>query len=368
MTLTILSREDALCRIGQALRLPAPNAIDGISVSLIAQAFRRAAHILAPCPRHEVERAVLQSLTGLAADSEGPVSSTAEVLDSLIAYGDILEMRAPADDPWTISPLIVRPAPPAFVIRKNGSAIILGVAGDDISPLSGYLNERLACHGVLRTLTPDGAEDLRSFLAELGLIELSEKIWLHLPPMESTDRYRAAWAQRLSETAPVSAIEGLLVLDTRKPPSFYTGRWVEPNSVPDGMHIGRRAQRYGAPLWGLVDLFDGAPRRFLDLASRIVRERPCDIAWRLQMAIDAEAGAPQQVRLRPSDHGQILDFFSPLPSWAERRLAVLGERTEPHRSLLSFLVPAVEVDESIEFLKDYLWIASNREAGQGEPQ
>jgi hypothetical protein len=355
MTLTVISKVAALTCVTEALRFPASTA-DGISRPLIGQALRRAAHILAPCPRHELELAVRQSLKGFAADTEQLTNRTADALEALLAYGDILEMLPPADDPWTISPLIVRPAPPAFVQRKAGSMIILGVAGEEITPLSSEVNKRLAWHGVLRILAPEGSENLRAFLTELGLIELSEKTWLRLPSIESATHYRAAWTRRLTDTAPVSAIEGLQVLDTRRTPTFYSGRWVEPNRTINGVHIGRRAQRYGAPLWCLVDLAAGVPRRFLDLALRRERERPCDLAWRIQMAMDAEAGTPQRVRLRQVDHLAVLDFFSPLPAWAERKLAVVGERTAPHRSLLSYLVPQPEVDETIQFMKDYLWI------------
>jgi hypothetical protein len=355
MTLTVISEAAAFTRVTEALRFPA-YAADGVSIALIGQALRRAAHILAPCPRHELERAVRQSFKGFAADAEQLTDRTADALDALLAYGDILEMQPPADDPWTISPLIVRPAPPAFVSRRAGSMIIIGVAGEEITPLSSEVNKRLAWHGVLRILVPEGPENLRPFLTELGLIELSETTWLRLPSSESAPQYRAAWTRRLANTEPVSVVEGLQVLDIRRPPTFYFGRWVEPDSTLNGAHIGRRAQRYGAPLWCLVDLAAGVPRRFLDLALRRDRERPCDLAWRIQMAMDAYAGTPQRVRLRQVDHQVVLDFFSPLPSWAERRLAVVGERTAPHRSLLSFLIPRTEVDETIKFMKDYLWI------------
>lgn len=361
MTIAIITRDAALRRVEQGLGVSADSAAEGPSIPLIAQALRRAVHVLAPCPRHELKRAVVQSLSGLAADHEQLAASTDETLESLIAYGDLLEMRSPADDPWSISPLVVRPAPPAFVVRNNGDVILLGVAGDEISPLPGEWNRRIVCRGVLRTLAPKAGEDLRLFLMELGLIELTEKTWLHLPPMETAKQFVAGWMQRLSESQPVATIEGFQVLDTRKSPSYYTGRWAEPGRIANGMHVGRRPQRYGSPLWCLVDLFDGMPRHFIDLASRNRRERPCDIAWRIQMALDAAAGAPQQVLIRPSDCGSILDFFSPLPSWAERKLATAGERAPPLRSLLAYATPASGADEAIKFLNDYLWITPIRE-------
>jgi hypothetical protein len=96
MTPTILSRNDVLHRIEQILGLSATKEASEISIPMIAQAFRRAAHILAPCPRHELERAVLQSLRGIAFDPEQLASRTTENLDTLIAYGDILEMQPPS--------------------------------------------------------------------------------------------------------------------------------------------------------------------------------------------------------------------------------------------------------------------------------
>jgi hypothetical protein len=369
MTLAVISRDAALARVAQALRIPVPGtATDGISLPLIAQAVRRAAHILAPCPRHELERAVQQSLKDISADIEEIATRVAEALESLLAYGDILEMRTPAGDPWTTGYFIVRPSPPTFVVRKNGSAIILGVAGDEITPLPSAMNERIGYRGVLRALAPEGTENLRLLLAELGLVELSEKAWLHLPPTESAMHYRQAWAHRLSESASVSAIEGLQTLDTRRSSTYYSGRWVESSISLNGMHVGRRPQRYGSSLWCLVDLVSGVPRRLLDLASKDGRERPCDLAWRIQMAIDAECGAPQRVRIRSSGQGCILDFFSPLPCWAERKLAVTGERVEPNRSLLSYVITSPEVDETVNFIKTYLWITPEMMCGRRETQ
>ena len=277
-------------------------------------------------------------------------------LDTLLAYGDILEMRPAVDDPWTTTPLIIRPGPSAFVLRKNRSVIILGAAGDEITPLSDEMNGRLVWHGALRILVSEQSESIRDFLSEIGLMELSEKAWLRLPAVTTATSYRAKIARQLAEAALLSEIEGLQILDPRKPPTFYSGRWVELIRGINGIHVARRAQRYGAPLWCVVDVDDGVPRRLLDLASLSERERPCDLAWRLQMAIDTEGMVPQRVRLRPSGDMMVFDFFSPLPSWAERRLAVVGERTQPARSLLAYALPRIEVVDALQFLADYLWI------------
>ena len=46
------------------------------------------------------------------------------------------------------------------------------------------MNARVAYQGVLRILSPDGSEDLRTLLREVELIELSENAWLRLPPAD----------------------------------------------------------------------------------------------------------------------------------------------------------------------------------------
>lgn len=123
------------------------------------------------------------------------------------------------------------------------------------------------------------------------------------------------------------------------------------------MFIGRRGQRYGSDLWCLVELAGGCVRRFLDFVSVGDRVRPCDIAWRVQMAFDAAAGRPQRMAVRSgSDDRVILDFFSPLPSWAERRLTVSGTKVDRERCLLSYSLPSARLVSELEFLKNCLWL------------
>jgi hypothetical protein len=358
MTIAIISKASALAKIREALHLPSTDTAEESTLTLVGQALRRTAHILAPCPRHELERAVSQALKEYLTEPDRVADLTTEALDALLAYGEIIEMRAPADDPWSEGRLIVRPAPPTFVMRPGGTAILLGVAGEEITPLPAEMNARIEWHGVLRTLAPDGSENLREFLSELGLLEMSERAWLRLPPLASAINYRAIWTQRLAACSRGSVIEGLQVIDSRKSPNFYKGRWAEPDRMSHGLHVGRRPQRYGAPLWCLVDLSsDGVPERFLDLSTASGRERSCDIGWRVQMALDGALGIPQRVRVRTSDRQSRLDFFSPIPSWAERKLAVVGNRTMAEHCLFSYVVPQEHTVEITDFLQSYLWVA-----------
>jgi hypothetical protein len=85
--------------------------------------------------------------------------------------------------------------------------------------------------------------------------------------------------------------------------------------------------------------------------------RGCDAAWHLQIAIDHCNGAPQKYRHRPAPGGAILDFFSPLPVWARRRLMVIGKMEPNDRALFSYFVPDRELAAEEEFLQQRLWLA-----------
>src|SRR5690606_5152617 len=119
----------------------------------------------------------------------------------------------------------------------------------------------------------------------------------------------------------------------------------------------RRPQMFGADLWGYAELRDGAAQKLLDLPLHGERSRGCDTAWRIQMAIDALAGCPQAYRLSATDGGSRFDFFSPIPSWARRRLAVVGREVEPSGCLISFLVPTSEEAAEEAFLHELLYLA-----------
>ncbi len=107
---------------------------------------------------------------------------------------------------------------------------------------------------------------------------------------------------------------------------------------------------------GLCQIRDGLPLKLLDLPLHGDRWRGCDAVWRIQMAIDALALHPQEYRLRSDEHGAIVDLFSPIPKWARRRLAVVGNEVDPDGCLMSFRVGAGEVATEEKFLKEMLYL------------
>jgi hypothetical protein len=156
---------------------------------------------------------------------------------------------------------------------------------------------------------------------------LPERVWLRIPKPESAASYLADQRRLLAKEPPSGGIEGIRILDPSHSPAFYRDRWLDAGARHEGIFVARRPQRYGNALWCLLELQGGVVRRFMDLHSQGDRIRPCDIAWHIQMAIDAEVGTPQSVRIRKRQQTSVLGFFSPLPSWAERRLAVVAAKT-----------------------------------------
>jgi FPC/CPF motif-containing protein YcgG len=84
------------------------------------------------------------------------------------------------------------------------------------------------------------------------------------------------------------------------------------------------------------------------------------------MAIDAVNGTPQRYSIVQSRNAEtvVLQFFSPVPKWAQRRWDALGERLVDHRGcLFSYVIPRQEVAEERRFLTTQLWLSEN-EGGQ----
>jgi hypothetical protein len=355
----LLSSAQALSKVGRSVSLPDAPGCNTPSDELLAQVTRRAVAIMAPCATHELARAVTQSFAGLADDDEAFAGRIEAIVEDLIVYGDILEMRESAENGWSgTKSFVLRPAPPSFVKRKDRSIAVLGIAGDQITPLTAELNSRVIYHGALRIIRASEHEDLEALLIDLGLLKLPERTWLRLPDFETAANHVVSWRQSLAAEPATTLIEGLGILDTARSPTFYKGRWVPPDRMHKGMYVARRPQRYGAPLWCLVELENGSLRRFKDLSTRGDRLRPFDIAWRIQAALDAVSGTPQRFESSTHDPSRTtLRFYSPVPSWCERHLSIAGEKGTAERCLFCFEIPTAQLDTEAGFLREALWMA-----------
>jgi hypothetical protein len=154
-------------------------------------------------------------------------------------------------------------------------------------------------------------------------------------------------------------VEGLRVIDPTRAVDFYRGRWSSAESK-SGRYVGRRPQAYGADIWCYVEVENGQPARLVDLPVSGPL-RGCDEAWLIQAAIDYVAGCPQRFTIRMVDSGVVaVAFYSPLPSWAQRRWETVGGPFEMSGCLFSYRIDKEDLEEELDFLADRLWMAGSR--------
>jgi hypothetical protein len=348
-----ITREGVLKASRESLGLPpTPAPADD---ALLAALIRRAAGIHCPCSPATLIASVLDALQCVVEDRSPTEERLADLVDKLMIIGDLLELNQVTTDDPDVKNTWVFAAPPSFVSRPDGTFFLLGMAPDHVTPLPSSLGANVLYEGLLRILIPDSGQEVRGVLGELGWLELSSVSWLKAPRPETAAELRDATQRRLDEQPPSGSIADLMTLDPSRDARHYARRWVAPTDQ-SGSFVARRPQAHGAPLWGYAALTNGMPTRFLDFPLKGTRWRGCDVAWHLQMAIDAGRGRPQVYRRRDNAGGAYLDFFSPLPLWAARRLAILGQEAPPEDCLLRYWLPTQELAGQEGFLSERLWL------------
>jgi len=353
MKLTKLTADIASYLAVETLGLD-PEAVALTSTEGIAVSLRRAASFMCPTSPGRLVDAVLGALGPLDRD-DLQRDEIVQLLDQLVASGDLLELRHESGR----STRLLYLAPPSFIERVPGTYLLLGVRPFGAPLISDELAGAIEYEGHTRILTLDLA-DAEIELRSRGLKQVPKRRWVSTPsvetPVDLIERHRA----RLSVEAEAGELDGLQLLDPELKVRYYRGRWRAPASTDTGDFVARRPQAYGADLWCLVRFEAGVPMRLMEfpVADPVVPGR--DEAWRYQAAIDAQRGTPQEFRIRrgarPTDH-VALDFFSPLPGFAERYVQFAGlALAKTPGALFSFRLPAEAVDNVTEFLTDLLWM------------
>ncbi|MCA9694664.1 MAG: hypothetical protein KC636_34110 [Myxococcales bacterium] len=333
-----------------------PNAHDLTSIEAVAGALRRAASSQCPCTPSTLVRGVVRPMRGLVQDVDAFKVLVKETLDTMIAYGDILEHGDVEGDPGHRAATLLYAAPPGFVARESGAVILLGVTADQLSALPEDLEARIEYAKHLRRLSPGPGEELRSELLQLGLIETSYRAWLRAPQPETAAQHIARLDRLLDAAQPSRDVPGLSLLDPAKGVRYYRGRWIDPRAQ-SGRFVARRSQAYGADLWCYVEMRDGNPERIIDLPVAGSRWRGYDEAWHLQMAVDALRGEPQQFRIRPGpEDARVMELFSPVPMWARRRWDAVGEPVSASGCLFAYQLKDAELAEELRFAREALWL------------
>jgi hypothetical protein len=354
--ITLVTPSAVLAHCRTDLGLPSSTS-EQPEAALLAGLVRRAAGIYCPCSRATLAAEVVEGLSNLVEPSFDLRPAIDEVIEGLIIGGDLLELDRVTTIDSSVTASWVFVAPPSYVVRRSGSVFLFGFSAEDDCIIPPSLAARIRHENYSRVIDAEPHENLPQSLRDVGLVEVSAEAWLRSPKENDARALLDHMQLRLAALPPSGEVEELSIIDPERRPDFYSGRRVGSRGH-SGMFVARRPQAYGSPIWGYAQLDQGELVRFLDLPLRRTSWRGCDSAWHLQMAIDCCNMTPQLYRTREAEAGIILDFFSPLPLWAERRLAVIGRSIPRDHCLLSYLVPTSEADEEVKFLEGNLWLAA----------
>ncbi len=353
MRLTKLTADTASRLAVETLGLD-PDAVGLPSAEGVVASLRRAASFMCPTSPGRLVDAVLGAL-GPVGGANLQRDEVVELLDQIVASGDLLELRQGSGPAARLLYL----APPSFIERVPGTYLLMGVRPFGAPLIGDELAGAIEYEGHTRILTLDPI-DAETELRSRGLRQVPKKRWVASPSVEAPadliDRHHV----RLNVAAEAGELDGLQLLDPAAKVRYYRGRWRSPAATDTGDFVARRPQAYGADLWCLVRFEAGVPMRVVDFPVADPHVPGRDEAWRYQAAVDALRGTPQEFRIRrhnrPGDD-VILDFFSPLPGFAERYVQFAGlalGRTPG--ALFSFRLPADALDNVSNFLIALLWM------------
>ena len=335
--------------------------LDFNSVETIAAAIRRVARFHCPCAPATLIRAVVDPLRHLVAEPENVKELAQHTLDAMVAHGDLLEYRGLEDAATGRTATLIYAAPRSFVILSSKVVVLLGISSDHSVVLLEDFEARIEYEKHLRLLRPEPGEDIAAELRNFGFLELSEAQWIQYPPQETSERHGGHLDNLLNTAGPSGDVPELWILDSEQSVGYYRGRWAAPDRR-SGRFVARRSQAYGADLWCYMELSDGQPKRLIDLPIAGSIWRGCDEAWHLQMAIDANRGQPQQFKVRRGFHAGTRDvqFFSPVPMWAQRRWDAVGEPVSSDRCLFAYKFSEQQLEDELRFAKENLWLEESQ--------
>lgn len=354
----ISSPQEVLANSRHLLDLPPMQGVQVPDEVFIAASIRRLAAYTCPCSTATLRSALLGALNMPGLSEEQVVIQIERAIEALHSTGDLLELGNVTSGDIEARGTWVFVAPPSFVYLKGSKRLFLfGMSRDDVTPLPQELRQQVVYDGYLRVLKePEGAENLAQRLTDIGWRELRPEAWLRLPKAETAAVHLGKMNAKLAGVEERSeVVDGLQVLDRQAPRQKYRDLW-RPPAGKTGPFICRRPQQFGADLWGYAELKDGWVKRILNLPLSGSAERGCDMAWRVQLAVESLQGMPQSYRLRETTGGHYLDFFYPLPLWAQRWLNVVARLATPFGSLMTYQVEQSALAEAETFLRDRVWL------------
>ena len=341
------------------------HSFDVVSIEVLAASVRRAASFLCPTTPGALVRAVSEALSGLPGFDDERRSEVATVLESLVSYGDLIELPLDGDQGRRRHIFLGSPG----YVERNDRCVLVGVRPEGAPLVGEALRTRVEHVRHVRFVPAESSSSLPEDLAAEGLRPLRHEQWLEVPRPSSAQGFVDSYVDRLKAAGPAGDIEELTILDPTSSVTYYRARWRPLEPRDEGRFVARRAQAFGAPLWCFAEVAEGAAASLVDLPVYAPLSPGADEGLRLQAAIDAVAGQPQKVRVAAGATPRLrtLDLFSPVPSWVQRRLDVIGRPTDRSGgALFSYKLSEADVAEEVEFLENMMWLSSEVQA-EGTP-
>jgi hypothetical protein len=356
MAIRLVSRHQVVSDTVEVLGFDS-SAVSLMSNEGLAASLRRAASFLCPTTTGSLIRAVVEVLSGLPDYSDECPIELERLVELLVAYGDLLEL--PVDD-GNLRRRQLFLGPPAFVRRATNACLLIGIRAEGAPLLGEDVLGAIEHERHVRVIQSLDERPTYELLESYGLIELRPEQWLKAPRQASPGEVVDFYDMRLDSARMFDGIEGVRVIDPLSKVTYYKGRWRPLRGSDNGRFVARRPQAFGADLWCFAEVARGEVVKLIDLPLQSIIAAGADEAWRLQAAIDTLHGQPQMVRTRAGTHSNVvvLDLFSPVPSWLQRRLDFLGTPIlGAHAALLSYAFPQREVAEELQFLEAMMWMS-----------
>lgn len=199
--ISVVTDVDVLATSRTSLGLPIPGEIDEI---YIAASLRRLAGFMCPCSPKTLIGSMVDSHRSMKQIDNDFLDRIESVLESLVAIGDLLELRDVTTLDETVKSTWVFAAPPSFVLRPSGNAFLLGVSADEATPLPVDLRGRIKYRGVARSIDPMPSELLGRGDAE-HLVERSGELHLDTDVTVVVDEYCPGHARLNVDDPPIPA-------------------------------------------------------------------------------------------------------------------------------------------------------------------
>ncbi len=326
---------------------------DFSAVETLSALLRRCAAFNCPCSPSTLVRTALSLLNGVRDDQQSR-DLISDLVEQLVSYGDFIESKEISGQSKA---RLLYLAPPAFVEVSPERFLILGVAADDNQIIPPDLSEEIEYQGHARIVRSSDRNITRAKLITAGLTEIPSDDWLRPPTPRTASDHVGQYLTALSRSQRAGSIGEFLVLNPDTPVRYYPGRW-QLVKRQTGTYVARRPQAYGAHLWSFVELAAGQLKRVIDFPVYETRWRPCDEAWHVQQAVDANRGCAQLLRVRTAtDTKPIIDVFSPIPAWAQRRWDYIGTRVPSVHSLLAYKFHSTSLQSELNFARERMWLA-----------